>query len=138
MTGRRFTFRQINERVNRLANGLLSLGLKKGDVCGFLTYNREEIIETYFALAKIGVVGIPINYRLAAEEIVDLMGFCNASGLIFSPEFAEKAASMKKGLTKVKHYVMMDDMGEQVPDFAGSYEDLLKKSSPDEPDVDVQ
>jgi fatty-acyl-CoA synthase len=138
MTGRRFTFRQINERVNRLANGLLSLGLKKGDVCGFLTYNREEIIETYFALAKIGVVGIPVNYRLAAAEIVGLMGFCNAAGFIFAPEFAEQAASLKKDLPKVRHYIMMDDMGEQVPDFAGSYEELLKKSSPDEPDVDVR
>jgi acyl-CoA synthetase (AMP-forming)/AMP-acid ligase II len=72
-TQRRFSYRQLNERSNRLAHGLLSLGLRKSDVVGFLCNNRAEILEIYFALAKLGVVGIPLNYRLASAEIVTLM-----------------------------------------------------------------
>jgi fatty-acyl-CoA synthase len=138
MTGRRFTFRQVNERANALANGLLSLGLKKGDVCAFLSHNREEIIETYFALAKTGVVGIPLNYRMTPAEMVELMTFCEAESLIFEPSFAEQVATMRKDLPKIERYIMMDDMGEKLPDFAKSYEELIKKSSKSEPDVDVR
>ena len=138
MTGRRFTFRQVNERSNGLANGLLSLGLKKGEACAFLSHNREEIIETYYALAKTGAVGIPLNYRMAAAEMVELMTFCGAESLVFEPGFAEQVASMKKDLPKIKRYIMMDDMGEKIPDYAMSYEELVKKSSKDEPDVDVR
>jgi fatty-acyl-CoA synthase len=72
-TGRRFTFRQVNERCNRLANMLARLGLAKGDVVAFLCSNRAEMPEIYFALAKCGIVGIPLNYRLAPTEMAELM-----------------------------------------------------------------
>ncbi len=137
LTGRHFSFKQVNERVNRLAHGLLSFGFKKGDKCAFLAYNREEMIETYFALAKTGIVGIPLNYRMEPAEIVDLATFCEAESLIFDPAFAEKIAGMKKDLPKIKRYIMMDAMGEKLPDFAVGYEKLLEESSADEPDVEI-
>src|SRR5262245_44156663 len=61
-TGRHFSFRQVNERCNRLANSLTGLGLKKGDVVAILSTNRVEIVEALFALAKTGLVGLPLNY----------------------------------------------------------------------------
>lgn len=70
-TGRRFTFRQVNERCNRLANILARLGLAKGDVVAFLCSNRAEMPEIYYALAKCGIVGIPLNYRLAPTEMAE-------------------------------------------------------------------
>ena len=52
-TNRRYTFGQLNARVNGLANGLLGLGLHKGDTAAFLCNNRVEIVELFLALAKI-------------------------------------------------------------------------------------
>ena len=72
-TDRRYTFGQLNARVNGLANGLLGLGLHKGDTVAFLCNNRAEIVEIFLALAKLGVLGIPLNYRLSGVEIVDLV-----------------------------------------------------------------
>ena len=69
-TKRRFSFSQINERCNRLANGLSDMGLHKGDVVAFLCSNRAEIVEIFFALAKSGLIGIPLNYRLAPVEMM--------------------------------------------------------------------
>ena len=80
-TDRRFSFRQVNRRSNGLANGLMSLGLKKGDVAAFLCTNRAEIVEIYFALAKAGIIGIPLNYRLAPAEMIELMRHCGAQAL---------------------------------------------------------
>ncbi|MNO47823.1 Long-chain-fatty-acid--CoA ligase FadD13 [compost metagenome] len=62
---RRFTFSQTNQRCNRLASGLADLGLRKGDRVAFLNSKRVEMVEIYFALAKNGMVALPLNYRLA-------------------------------------------------------------------------
>ena len=133
-TGKRLSFRELNQRCNALANGLLSLGLKKGDVTAFLSYNRAEIVETYFALAKTGVLGIPLNYRLSAGEIVELINFCDAENLIFDPSFSEIVSDIRQKLPGVKRYICM---GNDIPDFATSYEELVAKSSVEEPDVEV-
>jgi hypothetical protein len=52
---RRFSFREVDERANRLAHALLVLGFCKGDVVAFLCTNRAEIVEIYFALARTGI-----------------------------------------------------------------------------------
>jgi fatty-acyl-CoA synthase len=133
-TGRRLTFRELNQRVNALANGLLAQGVKKGDVTAFLSYNRAEMVEIYFALAKIGVLGIPLNYRLSSGEIVELVNFCDAQNFIFDPSFAEQVNDMRVQLPDIKRYVCM---GSDIPGFALSYEKLVAESSILEPDIEV-
>ena len=63
---RSMTFRLWNERAARLANGLLGLGLRKGDRVAVLAYNCLEWVEIYAATAKAGLVAVPINFRLVA------------------------------------------------------------------------
>jgi acyl-CoA synthetase (AMP-forming)/AMP-acid ligase II len=134
MTGRRFTFREVNERCNSLGNGLLDLGLKKGDVCAFLSYNRMEIVDTYLALAKVGALGIPLNYRLASGEMAELMNFCDAETLIFDASFTELVTGIRKDLPKIKRFI---SFGDEIADFAESFDDLIKKYPSTEPDVEV-
>jgi len=133
-TGRRLTFRQINQRVNGLANGLLGLGIRKGDNTAFLSYNRHEVVETYFALGKIGSIGLPLNYRLSPQEMVELMTFCDTKNLIFEAAFADLVNDMRPRLPGVKQYIAF---GEPVPDFALSYEELIRTSPTTEPDVEI-
>jgi fatty-acyl-CoA synthase len=132
-TGRRFTFRQINDRTNRLANGLMDQGLKKGDTAAFLCTNRAEIVEIYFALAKIGVIGIPLNYRLAPVEMIEMMIECGAKAFLFDAPFFEAAKKVKAELPAITVFVGMGDC----PDFAVKYEELLAGSSIKEPTVEV-
>lgn len=134
-TGRRFSFRQVNERCNRLAQGLRSLGFSKPDVVAFLCSNRAELPEIYFALAKLGLVGIPLNYRLAPAEIVALMQAMGAKGMIYETRFASAAEQVRARLPEISAYVAI---GEGAPAWADAYEDLLARSSHDEPDVEVQ
>lgn len=133
-TGRRTTFREFNERVNGLANGLISLGVRKGEVTAFLSMNRIEIVETYGALGKIGSIGMPLNYRLSPAEIADLVNFSEAQNIIFDPFFSDMISDMRAKLPKVKRFVAM---GDSVPDFAAGYEDLLAESLKTEPDVEI-
>ncbi len=133
-TGRRYSFREVNRRANGLANGLMSLGLKKGDVAAFLCTNRAEIVEIYFALAKSGIIGVPLNYRLAPAEMIELMAHCGARALLFDPWFPEVAAQVHETLPEVRHFV---GMGENLPGFAVGYEELVGRSSPEEPSVPI-
>jgi acyl-CoA synthetase (AMP-forming)/AMP-acid ligase II len=71
---RTLTFAEWDERATRLANGLLGLGLAKGDRVGLLAYNCVEWMEIYVALARAGLVAVPINFRLMSPEIAYILG----------------------------------------------------------------
>ena len=66
---RSLSYAQWHERSCRLANGLLALGLVKGDRVALLAYNSAEWMELYAALAAAGLVAVPINFRLTPPEI---------------------------------------------------------------------
>lgn len=134
-TGRRFTFRQTNERSNRLANALAGLGLVKGDKVAFLVSNQVEIVEIYFALAKAGLVGIPLNYRLAPVEMISLMRDIGAKALIAEGRFDEAIRLAHRELPGVKHYVRC---GAPSGAAAHDYETFLAEAAASEPETDVQ
>ncbi|MBI5263028.1 MAG: AMP-binding protein [Bradyrhizobium sp.] len=134
-TGRRFTYRQCNERCNRLANALDGLGLKKPTVVAFLCNNRAELMDIYFAIAKLGLIGIPLNYRLAPAEIVELTRAMGAQALLFETRFAGAAEQVRSSLPAVKSFIAI---GDGRPDWAMGYEDLLARSSTAEPEAEVE
>ena len=67
---RSLTFRAWNERSCRLANALRGLGLDEGDRIAILAYNCLEWMEIYAAIAKSGLVLVPINFRLIGSDRV--------------------------------------------------------------------
>jgi len=134
-TGKKISYLQLNERTNRLANGLTDLGFKKGDMVAFLITNRHEIIETFFAIAKTGIVGLPLNYRLIGKEIAQMMALADAKALIFEDAFTKVAEYVHQQLPAVKTYI---GIGKDIPEFALNYEALISKFSPNEPTVEMQ
>ena len=133
-TGRRYTFFQLNERTNRLANGLLGLGLQKGDVAAFLCTNRAEMVEIYFALAKTGIVGVPLNYRLAPVEMIQLMADFGVQTLIYENKFGTTAEMAKNQVLGLRTLI---EIGGDLASFALSYEKVLADSSEAEPNAEV-
>ena len=65
----RYTYRELNERSNRLANAMKKMGIGRGDRIALLALNEPEYLELYFGLGKIGAQLVPINHRLAAPEV---------------------------------------------------------------------
>src|SRR5215210_4514973 len=65
---RRYTYKEFEERVNRLASGLREAGLRKGDRVAFLAPNIPPLLEAHFAVPAAGYVLVPINTRLSSEE----------------------------------------------------------------------
>ena len=78
----RLTYRQLDQRANRLAHGLEGLGLGAGDHVGVLTYSRPEYLETMVAAYKVRAVPININYRYVAEELAYLFDNAELRALV--------------------------------------------------------
>jgi acyl-CoA synthetase (AMP-forming)/AMP-acid ligase II len=130
------TFAQWSERANRLGNALLGLGLRKGDRVALLAYNCLEWMEMYVAIARAGLVAVPINFRLVPAEIEYIATHCEARAFIAQDELADRVDSIRQNLGIFDGgYVQFGS----APTPAGwqSYEDLIARASADAPDVEV-
>ncbi|MEI8145111.1 MAG: AMP-binding protein [Alphaproteobacteria bacterium] len=133
---RAMTNRLWNARACRLANGLMGLGLAKGDRVGVLAYNCVEWAEIYAATAKAGLIAVPINFRLVANEVAFIAANAEVAALIVQDELAgvieEAAGAIGVMSERIVHF------GEK-PCPAGwrDYEALLANSSDREPEVPV-
>ena len=78
----RLTYRELDEQAKRLALGLLGLGLRKGDRMAIYSLNSIEFLETVFACARLGVIVVPINFRLAPAEIEHILTDSDARVLL--------------------------------------------------------
>ncbi len=134
MTNRRFSFQVVNERMNRLANGLISLGVKKGDHCAFYCRNRFEAGEIYGALVKIGAVAVPLHGGVAIEEIIEYLAFVRAEHFLFEDFYSEGVAEIKKRQPDIKTFI---GIGKPEADFALPYEQLIADSSSFLPFIEV-
>jgi fatty-acyl-CoA synthase len=93
---RRITYKQLNGRVNRLAGALAELGLKNGDRLAVLSYNCSEFVEIIFATAKLGLMLVPLNWRLTASELGFQLNDSGAKVMIFDPELSALAQGIKE------------------------------------------
>ena len=71
--GQQFTFGQLQERVNRLANSLADLGIEKGDRLATMQVNTHQNVELYFAAALLDAIYVPLNFRAKAEELAQML-----------------------------------------------------------------
>jgi fatty-acyl-CoA synthase len=83
---RRYTYRQFEERVNRLSSNLLAKGLQKHDRVAFLCPNIPALLEAHFAVPAAGGIIVPINTRLNSEEIAYILGHSGAKFLFVDNE----------------------------------------------------
>ncbi|MDH4039079.1 MAG: long-chain-fatty-acid--CoA ligase [Gammaproteobacteria bacterium] len=130
---RRFNFTELNERANRCCSSLLSLGLRRGERAALLTYNGHEFLESFFGPAKAGIVLMPLNWRLTADELAFILKDGGARVLIFNLDFApvvEQIRAMGSAGSDIEHWICIEEGG---PDFALGYEELLAGNSAGEP-----
>lgn len=132
--GRRYTYREVNEESNRLANALRGLGMRNGDKIALLSKDRKEFAASFVGFSKIGAVMVPLNYRCVARELEYMLADCGAGALVFEAEYDQTVAQMRGNLPELTHYI---SLGKCDLEFATPYERLLSSSSNEEPDVEV-
>ena len=131
---KRLTYRQLGERIARLASALSKLGVEPGDTVGVLDWDSNRFLEAFFAIPMMGAVLQTVNVRLSAEQIAYTIEHAGASTLVVNDEFVGLLEGIRPQLTKVKTLVVMSDRPRPVTGslpFAGEYENLLADASPD-------
>ncbi len=94
--GRRMDFRTLNARCNRVAHALRAAGVEQGDRVALLLMNGAEFVESFFAVAKIGAVNVPLNWRLVADELQFILEDSGATVLVYAQDFAPVVAELQR------------------------------------------
>lgn len=129
---RRLTYDQLNRRVNRLAGALTTQGLTRGDRIGILSYNCLEYVEVIMAAAKLGLLLVPMNWRLAAAELQFILKDSRTDTLVFDPELGDLAKAAASG-SAVKRMIVL---GSRESGETEAYDTLLAGESEAEPFLD--
>ncbi|WP_028850508.1 AMP-binding protein [Thermocrispum municipale] len=124
---RRVTWRELDELVRRMANGLIDLGLTKGDKVAMLSRNCVEFQALYFAAGRVGLVTQPLNWRLATPELIKVVTDAAPKVLITQDEFVPVAKEIEREVDLTASL----SFG---PGSDGSLDDLIARSSDDEPE----
>ncbi len=88
--GKSYTFYELNRIVSRMANGLMAAGLKRGDKCILMMQSNPQFITTYYALAKMGAIIIPVNFLYKVHELSHIFQDSRAKGFIGMEPYLEE------------------------------------------------
>ncbi len=130
----RLTYRQLDERVNRLANALLSKQISRQDRLTVLSENTHKYLEIYFAASKIGISVTPLNYRLADEEIIQIVRDSESTVFIVGDGYEDRAHAMQEALESIRLWIAMDTAA----DGFESYEEMVAGGSAVDPGIKVE
>ena len=125
---KRYTFKEVKERVNRISNALFAMGLKKGDRVAILDSNKSWYLKLYFGITAGGMIAVPLNYRLAPREYVYLLNQSGTSAIFVGDAYVDTINSIRGELPNLKHFINYSS----APNYI-AYEKMLADSKADNP-----
>ncbi len=134
--GKAWTYPELESRTNRLANGLLSMGLRKGDRVAVMLHNSAEFVEVDCAMAKAGLVVVPISWRYVDKEVAYVVDNSDAKAMIVGEDFIGCIDRLRGGFERIDNNSYVSVASKQFDGYI-DYEDLIAKSSDATPDVTV-
>ena len=132
---REITWSVFDEKANRVANMLLSRGIRRGQKVAILLMNCLEWLPIYFGILKTGAVAVPLNFRYTADEIKYCVELADADILFFGPEFIGRVEDIAEEIGQSR---MLIFVGEGRPSFAENYHDLTANCSSSAPKILIQ
>ena len=131
----RFTYAQFAERASRLAGVLRKAGVQPGDRVAFLSTNCHRLLEAYYGVVEAGAVLLPLNIRLAPQELAYILNDAGASVLFLQNHFLELVESFRSKLTTVKACYSLDKVPKVDWISGQNYEALLTAALPYRADI---
>ena len=134
----KYTYKDMDLLSNRLGNGLMKLGIKKGDGIALMEINSPEFLFTVFATFKLGTYCVMVNVALRGEGLKFIIGHSDASAIIVHWSLLDAILEIKSQVPKIKHLIV--DTNEAPADFklpegTISFQDIMQ--APDD-DIDVE
>lgn len=133
---KRQSYRDLGDRVGRLASGLARLGVKPGDTVAVMDWDSHRYLECFFAVPMLGAVLHTVNIRLSPEQILYTINHAEDDVILVNTEFLPILEAIRDRIEPVKKFVLLDDTGQNPAtalDIATDYESLLAAGDPDHP-----
>ncbi len=121
----RYTYRDLNDRIHRLAGGLETLGVGRGDTVAVFDYDSNRFLECFFAIPMMGAVLQMVNWRLSADQILYTLNHTEANTILINADFLPILAGIREQLTHVRAVVIISESSE-APETSLSYESLYE------------
>lgn len=125
-TRREITWRQFDDRANRVANALIERGIGKGDKVIHWMMNSISWLEAYFGIIRTGAWAVPLNFRFTSQDFKYCADIAEAKAMILGEEFIERVEAIRPQLTTIKDYILA---GQAAPEGMEDFEQLIGKSS---------
>ncbi|WP_407639779.1 long-chain-fatty-acid--CoA ligase [Bacillus sinesaloumensis] len=122
---KRFTYAQVNERVNQLSRGLTHLGVKKGDRVAYLAPNTSEMFEGFYGVFQIGAIIVPLNTRLIPTDYEYILNHSETKTLFVDYELIGHIEPIREKLHTVEKIIVHGQKGDI--EWAISYEEWLER-----------
>ncbi len=134
--GRRFNYAELNDRTNQVANALLASGVGKGDRVSLLMMNSHEFVSSFFAIAKVGAVIVPLNWRLVPDELEFILKDSGSTLLIAGAEFGAAVTELQArgDRTDIRTWVHVGDAAAR-PAFAVQFDEWVDAQGTSEPEL---
>jgi len=129
----RFSYRQIRERIGRLAAGLASIGVRHGDTVAVMDWDNHRYLECFFAVPMMGAVLHTVNIRLSAEQILYTINHAEDDVILLHSDFVPLIEQIRDRIERDTRFVFLrDDAAAATPEFCvAEYESMLEAESPD-------
>jgi len=105
----RLTYRELDERANRVAHHLHATGVEVGDYVAVLSWNRAEWVEAQHGIYKARCAVVNVNYRYVAEELRYILQNSEATGIVFERSFAPMVAEVAPDCPRLASFTVIDD-----------------------------
>ena len=129
---RRFTYAEFAERVDRLSNALLGLGLKQGDRVCMLSPNSHFYLESFYATAQVGLILVPLNFRLIPEDHEYIINHAGVKAVLVDYEYVGMVDSIRDRLPQVEHWIVAAYDKADYPGWT-DWNEMVAAASPDAP-----
>ncbi|MCK5392395.1 MAG: AMP-binding protein [Deltaproteobacteria bacterium] len=138
------SFYQTNQLANKVANGLLEMGIKKGDKVAVYMPNSDDYVITWFGILKMGAVMVPVNTGYKMDFLQYIIDSSDSIVLFIAEEYLERMPPIAKKIPQLKNVIVWTRDGSQKYNKHGynfkkmtSYSQFIAPQKTAEPKVDI-
>lgn len=130
--GKSFTYQELDQITNRLANALQGLGIKRGDRVALLLPNIPEFVIAYLGILKIGAIAVSLNVMLKKNEVKFILNDCSAKVLVTTESLSENVPDAE--LPELQHILIAEGQAR----IGISFNEVISNASPDMRAVEME
>src|SRR5437588_8344940 len=120
--GREFTYAEFGSRCQKLATGLIKLGISAADRVAYLSLNTHKLLEGYYGVVQARAIVMPLNVRLSEAELAGILNHSGTRILMYEPDFSPMIEWLRSSCPAIEHWIDLD---------SSEYEHILEQGNPE-------